>query len=210
MNKILEKNILDYNEEKEIGELIIHFLKDGFSTEEIKLYLSLISKNKYISEKIFSRSKRYRIMKSLFNKGALIKIKKKNEENFKYLPLPPVFLSSYYTEERIRTKINEIGKEYLKKVNLKDAGFVSLNIKKEKPFLILILNNFIEEKALLKFPFEYKFPFQVLESKRISYENKTEKRIEGVIDNKIFFELLEIAPDTYGEKEFYGYSKFKK
>ncbi|MEM4330849.1 MAG: hypothetical protein QW273_02475 [Candidatus Pacearchaeota archaeon] len=191
-----------------IEKILFYFLKEGFENDEIKLYFSLLTENYELLEKEFSRSRKYRVMKRLFDRGVLIKIKWIDDENFKYFALPPTFL--YIDDEGIKKNIKKIEKIFLKKINLEEFKFVNINVKNEKPFLILLLNNLVNNNASLVLPRDYKFPFELIEKKNlISYKKETENYFKGIIDEKIFFEFFEIPTDLNGEREFYGYIKLE-
>lgn len=193
--------------EKIIGKILFYFLKEDFERDEIKLYFSLLTENYEVLEKEFSRSRRYRVMRRLFDKGALIKIKGINDENFKYFVLPPTFL--YISDEKTKENIKKIEKIFIKKINLEEFRFVNINIKNEKPFLLFLLNNFVNNNASLVFPRYYEFPLELIEKKDlISYKKETENYLKGIIDERIFFEFFKIPSDLNGEREFYGYVRF--
>ncbi|MEM4182063.1 MAG: hypothetical protein QXX68_02850 [Candidatus Pacearchaeota archaeon] len=208
----MNENLLQSKEEKKginiTEKILFYFLKEDFEKDEIKIYSSLLTENYELIEKEFSRSRRYRLMRRLFDRGALIKIKSIDDENFKYLGLPPTFL--YINDERIKKNIKKIEKIFLKKINLEELKFVNINAKNEKPFLLLLLNNLVNNNASLVLPRDYEFPFKLIEKKNlISYKKETENYFKGVIDEKILFEFFEIPTDLNGERELYGYIKFE-
>ena len=90
-------------------------LADKLGVDEGLIYYLLLRGKEREIEEEFSYSKKYRLMKSLFEKGALAKIKSEGKDFFTYFLLPPLFL----VKGMIR---NYLEKEYFENFGEKMKG----------------------------------------------------------------------------------------
>lgn len=68
-------------------------LSEKLGFDEAKVYYSILTNKKKEIDNEFSYSKKYRILKSLYNIGAISKIKLGERDFYSYFILPPLFLN---------------------------------------------------------------------------------------------------------------------
>ena len=122
-------------------------LYENLGYEEGKVYYFLLTKNEKALNSEFSHSKKYRLLKNLFNLGCMGKIKPEDKEYFNYILLPPPFLYSSSTDKEILLFLEN---EYLKNhfENLV-SEFSQLILKDEKNLIAFLLKYKMKEKAKL-------------------------------------------------------------
>jgi len=95
-------------EENILQRAALQAMCDYLGYDEGKVYIDMLTKKEMSEE--YSHSKSYRILKSLFDLGAIAKIKEKGDISV-YVPLPPTFLIGEMKDAKI---IDHLEKIYLK------------------------------------------------------------------------------------------------
>jgi hypothetical protein len=179
-------------------------LSEVLGFDEGRAYYLLLTKqeNELISE--FSYSKKYRLIKSLFEAAVVGKFKPEGQDFFNYIILPPSFLHF----KKIDLKIIEfLEKIYLKNYSfILDIKFSQIILKDEKGLIIFLLKHFMKESAkILTNKMELK---EILgkKSEKIfeissNYENR-EKRM-AIIDGKFLLRFVSIP--SLKKNEYIGY-----
>ena len=109
-------------------------------------YLILTNKNKDL-EKEFSYSKKYRLLKSLFESAAIGKLKTEDKDFFGYVLLPPTFLYSDSVDSEIIAFLEDI---YLKNhLNVLLNGFCQVILRNEKWLALFLVNYLMKDNAKL-------------------------------------------------------------
>ena len=173
-------------------------LSEVLGYDEGKAYYLLLSKKEEELEKEFSYSKRYRLLKNLYNLGAVGKLKPEDQDFFGYVILPPSFLYSRNISSEI---IDFLEKIYLKNHSeILNSSFSQLILKNENGFLTFILKYFMKESARI---ITNETGFNKILGKNINkvdmIEHKKEsKRRMGIIDRNYAFEFTDMLnKDTY-------------
>jgi hypothetical protein len=179
--------------EKAAQQILIESL--GYD-EGIAYYLLLTKKEKEL-KKEFSYSKKYRLLKNLFDFGAVGKFKPGNQDFFNYFILPPTFLYS----EKVDTKIIDFLEElYLKNHSkILEVNFSQIILKDEKILLIFLLKYFMKDSAkLITNDSRINNTIGEKRNKVIILERKEINRRIGIIDNNFAFEFFDILnKDVY-------------
>jgi len=168
-----------------------------------KAYYFLLTKNFKDFEKEFSYSKRYRLLKELFNCGVIGKIKIESQESFNYFILPPLFLYSKEIDFDIITFLEKI---YLK--NYSDillSSFSQVILKSENPLIFFLLKYFMKEEATLTLDKTIlnKVLGDNLDKVNILKARTETKRRIGIIDKNFTFEFFDMLNKT--SYESFGY-----
>jgi hypothetical protein len=191
----MNKNLLDKAAQQALSEVL------GY--DESRIYYLILNKKEQELEKEFSYSKRYRLMKSLFEIGAVGKIKPESQDFFSYILLPPSFLYS--------NKIDLEIVSYLEKIYLENhfealnKRFSQIILKDEKILLIFLLKYFMEEEAMLSID-EFKLDFLGKRADKIKVTRRRDRRKIGVIDRKLAFEFVSM----FNSNENIGYLSTNK
>jgi hypothetical protein len=191
----MSKNLLDKASQQALSEVL------GY--DEARIYYLILNKKEQELEKEFSYSKRYRLMKSLFEIEAVGKVKPEEQDFFSYILLPPSFL--YFK------KIDMEIIEYLEKIYLKNhfealnKRFSQIILKDEKILLIFLLKYFMKEEARLSID-EFKLDFLGKKKNMIKITRRKDRRKIGVIDNKLAFEFVSM----FNSNENIGYLSTNK
>lgn len=82
-------------------------LSENLGFDPGRVYYLILTNQKKEIEKEFSYSKKYRILKSLFELGALSKIKLDDKDFYSYFPLPPLFLKESNEVSEFLNKLYE-------------------------------------------------------------------------------------------------------
>ena len=182
-------------------------LSDALGYDEATAYFLLLQKKEQELEKEFSYSKRYRILKSLFDSSAVARFKQKDKDFFSYLLLPPSFM--YFGSEPVEKQIVEFLESiYLKNYsNLLEQEFSQIMIKDERPLLTFLLKYFMKDSArLLVKELDLK---KVLGEKanKVTFLNQADEfKRKGTIDRKISFDFVSIPKKTdINSREYIGY-----
>jgi len=126
-----------------VEKAMIHILGEEIGFEEAEIYWKMIRKE---SLEEINRSKKYRILKELFELGHLLRIKKHGI--FEYIPVPPTFI---YLESDIKKEhIDKQEKIYLKNYfNLFKEGDFLLEAsgKVINGIVLFFIKNFMKKKA---------------------------------------------------------------
>lgn len=191
----MNKNLLDKASQQALSEVL------GY--DEARIYYLILNKRKQELEKEFSYSKRYRLMKSLFEIGAVGKVKPESQDFFSYILLPPSFLYL----KKIDMKIIEcLEKIYLENhFEALNKRFSQIILKDEKILLIFLLKYFMKEQAHLAID-EFKLDFLGKKKDKIKITRRKDRRKIGVIDNKLAFEFVSM----FNSNENIGYLSTNK
>lgn len=164
-------------------------LSEVLGYDEGKSYFLLLTKRQDELEKEFSYSKRYRILKNLYEFGAVGKFKPNNQEFFNYFIIPPTFL---YDQADVKII------EYLESIYLKNYSDIILNnfsqmmLKDEINLLFFFLKYFMKENAKIKGD-KVRLGKVIKEATNINIiDNKESKRRIGLIDKNFAFEFVDI------------------
>jgi hypothetical protein len=198
-------NLLEKAAQQILGESL------GFD-EGRAYYLILLKKDKDI-EKEFSYSKKYRLLKNLFDSGAIGKIKPHDKDFFSYIPLPPSFLDAKKVPNSIVLFLEGLYIENHKSL-LQSTKFSQIILKDLRGFVLFLLKHIMNNEANilgteitpehLKSYLEDKEKINSITINSSGFEN----RHLGIIDNAIGFEFLRIR----GRKsyDYIGYITSKK
>jgi len=132
--------------EKELEEKgIIHTLGEIIGYEEAELYWDILN-SKDISN--INKSRKYRVLYSLFEKGLLLKVKQRGL--FHYIPFPPNFLQYTYNikSKLLVKKEQEYRSKYLPIILEKDS-FFEANGTMIDYFLIFMIKNMMRKEVKL-------------------------------------------------------------
>jgi len=182
-------------------------LSDVLGYDEAQVYSMILQKREKELESQFSYSKRYRIMKSLFDAGALGKFKQKEKDSFGYLILPPSFM--YFQEESIDKEIIE----FLESIYLENHSDIlkqelsQVILKDERSLLVFLLKYFMKDNAkVLAQELDLRKIIGNKSDKVVLMEQKDKGKRIGIIDKKISFEFVIIpGMNRLEEKEYIGY-----
>jgi hypothetical protein len=182
-------------------------LSEMLGQDEARVYLMILEKKEKDLEKEFSYSKRYRVMKSLFDSGALGKFKQKDKDSFSYLILPPCFL--YFQEETVDKRIME----FLESIYLKNHSAMlekelsQIILRDERSLLVFLLKYFMKDNAKILVQELDLRKIMGNKSDRVTFLSQgSENRRHGTIDKKISFEFVSIpAKNNLLAREYIGY-----
>ena len=171
----------------------IQALSEILGYDEAKAYYLLLIKNENEFKKEFSYSKRYRLLKSLFNQEAAGKIKPGDQDFFNYIILPPTFL--YLKPNNIEEEIIN----YLEKIYLKNqcefllSRFSQIILKDDLGLIIFLLKYFMKNNAKISYD-NTKLKYILKEKSQSINIIKTidKKRKFGIIDRNFAFEFFEV------------------
>jgi hypothetical protein len=177
-------------------------LTEALGYDEARAYYLILNKKEQEFEKEFSYSKRYRLLKRLFELGAVGKIKPEEQDFFNYILLPPTFLHSKEVDLEI---IEHLSKKYLE--NFEDVfekEFSQIIIKDEKVVLLFLLKYFMKDAAKLAVG-ELDLKSLGNEGKKVSIvkDYKDPRRKIGIIDKNFAFEFMNMTNKT--SSEYIGY-----
>lgn len=176
-------------------------LYETLGFDEGRVYYKYLIGDSGKLNKEFSYSKRYRILKELFKKGAIAKYRTPSKETFTYLVLPPAFLIKNNTHDEVLEFLEAL---YYKEFNKQWKGFMEFAIVKENWLVSSILKNFTEHKAEVITTTDLKeYLSKEMGSKLIIRGNNSTKNTIGLIDNKIFFEFTKPFDDFSEESSGY-------
>jgi hypothetical protein len=182
-------------------------LSDSLGYDEAQAYFMLLNKNEKGLENEFSYSKRYRIMKRLFDLSAVARFKQKDKDFFSYILLPPSFLY-FGSEPADRIIVEFLESVYLRNYSeLLEQEFSQIMMKDERPLLTFLLKYFMKDSArLLVKELDLK---KVLGEKanKVTFVNQSDEfKRKGTIDRKITFDFVSIPRKTgIQSREYIGY-----
>ena len=175
-------------------------LSEVLGFDEAKMYYLLLNKKDEEIEKEFSYSKKYRLMKSLFELGAMAKIKQEDKDFFSYILLPPTFL---YKEKADKEIIEYLEKIYLENYSeIFNQNFSQLILKDEKVLLIFLLKYFMKDEAKLVID-ELDKEYLGKMSSKITIKREDNGRRTGIIDRNLAFEFVSMRNEK--NFEYIGY-----
>jgi len=178
-------------------------LSDVLGYDEGKAYYLLLNKKDEELEKEFSYSKRYRVLKSLYESGVMGKIKSGEKEFFSYILLPPSFLSFKGTDKDIVKFLEEKYIENYK--SILEEKFYQIILKNENSLILYLLRYVMKDYAKIVAPNLNLEGLNGFKKDKITLKtNKNgNKTITGIIDGDIFFELSAILGN--GGYDYIGY-----
>ncbi len=154
--------------------------------DEGKLYYWILTKKEKNIKKEFSYSKKYRILKNLFQKGAVGKLKDNKKDFFTYVPLPPTFL---FIKDANKEVISFLEKVYLKNhKKFLEKDFIQIILKNEKSLILFMLKYFMNENAKIE-GINFK---EIPKKDKIQLIERKDNKKRGIIDKKLEFELIPI------------------
>jgi len=177
-------------------------LAEALGFDEGRAYYLLLTKQGEQLDQEFSYSKKYRLMKSLFEAGAAGKFKPKDKDSLTYFLLPPSFLSFKGADEEIVSYLEKI---YLdSQSEILKSGISQIMLKDEKPILVFLLKYFMKENAKVNADDLNMKKILGSKSARIDLTSKNgENQRSGIIDKKISYEFVKIPAKN--EREYIGY-----
>ncbi len=168
--------------------------------DEGKVYYLILTKKQKNIEKEFSYSKKYRLLKRLFDSGALARLKTDKRDFFTYVPLPPCFLYNR-TPQRIIDFLEEIYvKNYIK---ILETKFSQIILKDVDYFILFLLKHVMKESArILGVEINNSFESYLGENteKIVIKTSAVKNQKIGLIDKKLGFEFSRII-----EKDSFNY-----
>lgn len=175
-----------------------HALSEELGFDEGRAYFYLLTGKKKEFEQEYSYSKRYRLLKELYENGAVGKIKPSDKDFFSYFLLPPTFLALLGISERILKFLENI--YFSKYMTTLDLSFSQIMIKDEKSLVLFLLKYLMKDYAKIITGDIDLMRISGIRREKITiktYEEKMRRKI-GVIDGKIGFELSSIINrDSY-------------
>jgi len=176
-------------------------LAEALGFDEAQVYYYILTKNESQIDKDYSYSKKYRVMKSLFEAGAVGKFKPKEKDFFNYFLLPPSFLSLEEVESDIVSYLEAL---YLDNhAELLKQGLSQIILRDERPILLFLLKHFMKDSAKIVVGDLNIKKMLGEKSKRIDMINKDESLKSGIIDKKLAYEFVRIP--ALKEREYIGY-----
>lgn len=174
-------------------------LSEILGFDEGQAYYLLLNNSSLEEE--FSYSKKYRLLKSLFNLGAVAKIKPENQEFFNYIPLPPSFLHSTKTDTEIIIFLENI---YLRNIYSQlTSNFSQIILKEEKGLLTFLLKYLMKTNAKFLTD-DFNLKFLGINSEKVTIIKRAEtKRKIGIIDNNFSFEFNSLI--NQNSQDYIGY-----
>jgi len=161
-------------------------LSEVLGYEEGILYFYLLNGNLEDVDSHFSYSKKYRLMKNLFNFGALAKVKSEDKDVYSYQLLPPSFLYIHKISEDIIVSLEKI---YLNNHLQSIEGFFSqIILKEDQGLIIFLLKYFMKKDAKIYFS-KIDFKRCGLDFNKIDLRKGVDFRRAGLIDKKIVFDF---------------------
>lgn len=176
-------------------------LADVLGFDEGRAYYLLLTKKEREFEEEFSYSKRYRLMKSLFDLGAMAKIREKNNDSFTYAILPPTFL---YSSEVYAEVLSFLEKSYLENYGeMLGREFLQMMLMNQESLILFLLKYITQKNALLNIgsaEFNRIIDYLGDDESKIKLVDSRQMKTSGIIDNQMGFELVNIG--GYKEQEF--------
>lgn len=164
-------------------------LSEVLGYDEGRAYYLLLNKKEQEIEKEFSYSKKYRLMKSLFDLGAMAKIKPGDKDFYSYIILPPTFLYSEKVDKDIIEYLEKIYLENFKEIF--NQNFSQFILKDEKILLLFLLKYFMKDEAkLITDELDIKY-LGKLSSKIIINREGNGRRV-GIIDKSLAFDFVSV------------------
>jgi len=177
-------------------------LSDSLGFDEGRAYYLLLLKKEDELKKEFSYSKRYRLLKNLFELGAVGKLKPDEQDFFNYFVLPPSFLYIKEVEKEIIEFLENI---YLKNHSyIINSNFAQIILKNEMNLLLFVLKYFMKESArLVGDDKRFKTILGKNSNKIDIIIQRNTKRRFGIIDQNFAFDFSEII--SKNSHEYIGY-----
>lgn len=211
-------------EEEILNKLTRQYFCENLGFEEGMFYFNMIINNEEFSKKNYSRSKKYRLLKKLYEEGAIAKIGN-DSENIKFLPLPPPFLSKNTIDKEVIGHIEKIylAHQYnklLEDLNKKACLHISIRGHKNNSLILFLLKYYMKKSAIILMGGTDEFEFykrnlnkesieKIKYYLREDYDLKTSpgarkiksckignKRL-AIIDGEIIVEFLKTPNDDY-------------
>ena len=179
-----------------------HALSEVLGYDEARIYYLILIKKEKDIEAEFSYSKRYRTLKSLFNLGAVGKVKAHNRDFFSYIILPPSFLHAQNVDKSIIFFLENL--YFDNHANLLGCKFSQMILKDEKGLILFMLKYIMKNEAKIKGCDLDLKPLKNDEKNKVIIKASGEiRRKEGVIDKRLRFEFAQIR-DLNGH-DYMGY-----
>lgn len=128
-------------------------LSEVLGFDEGRVYFFLLINNSKAIDKEYSHSKKYRILRHLFKRGAIGKIKPENKDFFSYILLPPFFLEdkriSIEVVKFLENKYTENYSDNLKK------NFFQISMKSNIKSFTDFLKKIYEDQSEIKLDFSF-------------------------------------------------------
>lgn len=166
-----------------------HILCEVLGFDEGRTYYLLLTKNKKTLEKEFSYSKGYRMMKSLFLKGVVGKIKEKGKDYFSYVLLPPSFLHFKKVDKKVIRALEKVYLENYKKFF--ETDFSQIIVKDDRGLILFLLKYVMKEDAKL-FGVKFSLTYLGKNKNKVVINDSIGERRKGLIDNRLSFEFSAI------------------
>ena len=117
---------------------------DALGFDEGKMYFAYLKGISEKAEKEFSYSKKYRVLRKLYKKGAVAKCRSQDKENFTYLILPPGCILKQNNKDKVIQFLEEL---YYQNFSFQWKGFLEISISKDEPLIVSLLKEFTEDTA---------------------------------------------------------------
>lgn len=180
-------------------------LYDALGFDEGKMYFAYLSGVQETIEKEFSYSKKYRVLRELYKKGAVAKCRAQDKENFTYIILPPACILRQNNKDKVIQLLEEL---YYQNFAWQWKGFLEITVSKEEPLIVALLKKFTEKTAeiIAGRVLREQVHSGLVHEGIVVKESYTSKKNAGRIDNKIFFEFTKPFDDF--SEESLGYVAF--
>src|SRR3989338_8013304 len=164
-----------------------HVLSELLGYDEGRAYYFILNCKDEHLKKEYSYSKRYRILKDLFEKGVTGKLKQEGKDFYIYFPLPPTFLRLHNINNEVVEYLEGL---YLKNYrNIYNAEFLHIMLKEDNGLILFFLKYLVKNYAKI-------LTYESTLNKYIDSENieirvncSNGNKKSGVIDGLIGFEI---------------------
>lgn len=176
-------------------------LSETLGYDEARAYHLLLIKKEQGLEEEFSYSKKYRLMKNLFELGAVGKIKPEGKDFFAYILLPPTFLYKEKVDIEIIEYLENLYLENFKEIF--NQNFSQFILKDKEILLVFLLKYFIRKQTKLIGGGINRDFWSEGSDKVTIIKNNREIRKTNIIDENFLFEFTKIFNGR--DYEYIGY-----
>ncbi len=165
-------------------------LCEALGHDEGTTYYLLLHKDYEGLSREFSYSKKYRVLKNLFNSCAVAKLKLEDKDVYNYIALPPTFLHTDETDQKI---VDYLEKIYLRNYrNLFSSRFSQLILRSEKWLILFMLKYSMKENAKIIIPeLDQKILGKKFSKVELVKIEGVDKKV-GIIDRRLAFEFSSV------------------
>jgi hypothetical protein len=170
--------------------------------DEGSLYYLLLDKDSQGIERNFSYSKRYRIMRKLYEIGVMIKVNNSQNESYSYTVMPPLFLRGKKVAQEIISYLEGLYRKNF--LSTFQRGIKKFICKNDNLFINYLIKYIMNEKIEMNVDERFKFKLHRNNNKNITINHKEGiARSFGVIDGVTIFNISRV--EFGNDQECYGY-----